>query len=145
MSQCGLRLEVERARLAVTPDFGVVLGAPPDRHRRVRQVGHGHQQIRALLLHRIELRFELLDLLSARLVRREDARRVEALLLRARDFLAGGVLFALQPFDLQNQFPALRVERAERPEDRLGIEAAVPESGPDLVGVVADERGIEHG
>ena len=107
--------------------------------------GHGHQQVGALLLDGVELGFELLDLLPARLVGGKDGGRIESLLLRAGDFLARRVLIALEAFHLRDELAALRVERAERPEDRLGVEAPVLESGPNLVRVIANESGIEHG
>ena len=88
-----LRLEVERARLAVAPDFDVVRGALADRHARVRQI----RQRRAAPASRwcsidVELDAELLDLLRARAVRLLNRRRVVALPLGARDLVARRVL-----------------------------------------------------
>jgi hypothetical protein len=54
-----LRLEVERARLAVPPHLHVVAGARALRHAGVRQVRQRQQQVGALGLDRIELLLEL--------------------------------------------------------------------------------------
>src|SRR6185503_17143591 len=139
-----LRLEVERARLAVPPHLAVVFGGFPDRHRGVRQVRHGHQQVGELLIHLAQLRLELLDLLATGLVGGKDRRRIEPLLLGARDLLARRVLLALEVLDARNQLAALRIERGEGREDGVGIEAAVAETRARLVEVRSHVCGIEH-
>ena len=63
-----LRLEIEHARLAVPPHFQVVGRALAHGHARVRQVGQRQQRLGPLLLNRVELDVELLDLLRARAV-----------------------------------------------------------------------------
>ena len=120
-----LRLEVEGRRLAVPAHFLIVLGRASDGHARVRQVRQRQQQRRALVLGLIELDFELANLLPARLARGKERRRILALPLGARDFVAGGVLLALETFDLGNQPPPPRLERRQLLEIGVGIEAAV--------------------
>ena len=56
---------------------------------------------------------ELLDLLRSLPARLLNLRRIEPLPLRARHFVAGGVLLALQSFELGQQPPATRLERGE--------------------------------
>ena len=68
-----LRFEVERARLADAAHFLVVGGARADRHARGRQVRYGQQERAPLLVDRVEVRFELLDLLPALAVGGERA------------------------------------------------------------------------
>jgi len=128
----------------VAAHFLVVVRAAAHGYGLVRQVRHRHQQIGELLIDVAELRFELLDLLAARLVRRENGRRVEPLLLRARHFLAGCVLLALEPLDARNHLPPLGVERDKRSEDRLRIQAAVAKARAHVIETGADVCGIEH-
>ena len=67
----------------------------------------------ALMLDRVELDAELLDLLRARAVRLLDRRRVVTLPLGARDFVAGRVLLPLQRLELRDD-PTARRSRASR-------------------------------
>src|SRR5687767_1596500 len=92
-------LEGKAWRLAPRTHDNVVGGAPADGHALVRQVRDQRQQTIALLFNRVELGLELFDLLATLLVRLEDPRDISALLLGARRFFAGGVLFALERFD----------------------------------------------
>ena len=126
-----LRLEVERRAARPTRRTSRLSAAlAPDRHARVRQVRQRQQPRAALLLDRVELGLELLDLLAALAVGREDGARVAPLPLRARDLVAGRVLLALQPLDLaESAARAARLERGERLEVGVGVEAAVPEAG----------------
>ena len=64
--------------------------------------------------------------------------------LGARDLVAGGVLLALQPLDLGDQPAAARFERRDLLQIGVRIEAAVAQAGPDVVDVIAHERGIKH-
>ena len=139
------RLKVERPRLAMAAHFLVLFGALANRHGRVGQVGNRHQQRRALLLHLVQLNLELTDLLGARLVRRKNVGRVFSLPLGARDFVARGVLLALQPFYLRNQSPAACFERGDLLELGVRLQASVAKTGTDGVHVIADVRGVEHG
>ena len=140
-----LRLEVERARLAVAPHLLVIRRARAGRHRRVRHVRHRHEQAGALVLDLIELDLELPDLLRARLVRGEDVARVLALTLRACDLVAGRVLLPLQPFDFRDQAPPPRFERRELLEVGVRLQPAVLQRRADVVEVFADVGSIEHG
>jgi hypothetical protein len=139
-----LRLEIQRPRLAVAPDFAIVLRRTADRDGRIRHVRHRHQQIAALLFDAIELGFERLDPVPPGLVRGKNRGRIQSLLLGPRDFLARGVLLALEPLDLGNQSAAPRIERGKRPEHGLGIHAAVAQRGTYVFHVVANIRGVEH-
>ena len=142
-----LRLEVERrgARRDGAPRRCPRRSAPTGT-RRVREVRYGHQQVVALLLDVFERRFELLDLLSARLVRGEHVRRIEPLLLRARDFLARRVLLALQISRLRGSARgASRRARRTARGSAVGVEAAVRQAGSHFVDVVAHIGGVEHG
>ena len=92
----------------------------------------------------VELDLHLLDPLAALLVGFEDVRGVKALPLVARDLVAGGVLLALEAFDLRNQTLAVRLDRRQLVELGTGIEPAREQALPDVVEVVADENGIKH-
>ena len=73
----------------------------------------------------LELDFELANLLPSRLARGKKMRRILALPFDARDFIAGGILFALQTFDLGNEPAPPRLERCELLEIGIRIEPAV--------------------
>ena len=118
-------IEVERRRLAVPAHDLIVLGRPADRHARVRQVRQRQQQRRALLLDLIELDLELPDVLRARLAGGKERRRVQALPLGARDFVAGRVLLALEPSISGISRRRLRLERRQLLEIGVGVEAAI--------------------
>ena len=99
----------------------------------------------ALVLDRVELDAELLDLLRARAVRFLNRRRVLALPLRARDLVARRVLLALQPFELGNQRGGARSRAWRSPR------APCRDRGRGCAGrsrtvldVIANECGIEH-
>ena len=91
--------------------------------------GSVEQRRVALMLDRVELDAELLDLLRARAVGFLDRRRVLALPLGARDLVARRVLLPLQPFDLGNQPAARGLERGDLLERLVGIEPAVAQTG----------------
>src|SRR5262249_48858229 len=86
--------EVERSRRAVTPPFHVVRRALPLRHALVRQVRQVQHRRVALVLDRIELNAELLDLRRTLLVGLLNVRGVVALPLRPRNLVARRVLLA---------------------------------------------------
>ncbi len=92
----------------------------------------------------IELDLELADLLRAGLAGGKERGRVLTLPLGARDFVAGGVLLALEPLDLGNQPPPPRFERRQLLEIGVDIEAAVAKRGADLLEVIAHECGVYH-
>ena len=140
-----LRLEVEGPRLAVAAHFDVVGGARAARHAGVRNVRQRHHQRRALRLDLIGLDFELTDPLRARLVGGKDPGRVEPLALRPRDFVAGGVLFALQPFELRDQPAPARLERGELFELGVRIHATGSHGGADHVDLFTEQTRVEHG
>ncbi len=139
-----LRLEVERGWIADAPHFAVVVGAPADRHARMRDVGNEQQQVPALVLERLERGVLLLDLLAAGAVGVHQRGDVFAGLLPFRHFRGRRVLIALEVLHLDDEGAAPFVERAERVEQRVGVHAAVDERRADKVVVVSDERGIEH-
>jgi len=139
-----LRLEVERPRLAPRPHDDVVGGAPPDRHRRVGQIGQPGHQAGALLLDAVELDFELLDLLAAQFVGLEDRPGVEALALGPRHFVRGGVLLALEPFELRDQAAAVRLEAGELFELGRDVETAIDKTCTHRLEIVANVGGIQH-
>ena len=121
-----MRLEVERARLAVRGALPVVVGGRADRHARVRQVRERHQQRRALLLDLIDLRSRAAGSAAPRaLFAAKIADGVHALPLRARDFVAGGVLLALESLDFRDQTAPPRFERRELLELGVRLQAAV--------------------
>jgi len=99
----GLRLERECPWRADPPDLEVVGRALPDRDALMREVRDRKQAAIPTLFDRIELDTLLLDLLRTRAARLLDLRRVELLPFRARHFVAGRVLLALQSFELRQQ------------------------------------------
>ncbi len=143
-SQCACGLEVERPRIAVPAHLHVVRRARPHRHARVREVGQREQRLVPLVLDRVELHAELLDLLGARAVRLLDVRGVVPLPLGARHLVARRVLLALQPLELGDQPAPRGFERGDLLERAVGIEAAVAQAGADLFDVIADVNRVEH-
>src|SRR5205807_7091593 len=132
-----LRGEVERARLADAPHLDVLRGALPDRYALVWQVRQDDERGFALMLDRIQLNAELLDLLGSRAVRLLDRSRILPASLRARDLVARRILQALQSLDLGDE-PATRgFERRDALERLVGVEPAVFQSSPDTLDVVA--------
>ena len=114
-SQCGLRLEVERARLAVPAHFDVVrrARARPARSRAAGSAASSAAPIALLLdLSRAGCSSCLICCARALLAARIGD-GVEPLPLGARDLVARRVLLALQPFELGDQ-PAPRASRASR-------------------------------
>ena len=111
----------------------------------MRQIGQRHQKQRALLLDLIQLDAQLSNLLRPLPVRLEDAARVLALPLRARDLVAGRVLLALQPFELGNQPAPPVLERRELLELAVDVHAAVLQPAFHFVLVVAHVSRIKHG
>ena len=146
-SQCGLRLEVERARRrrgAALPD--VVRRALPDRHGRVRQVRQRHQQ-RACAAARPGRAAisSCLICCAARLVGGEDrATRPAPAAWRARPRRrrrsARASAFELGDQPAPRALRASRAARARRPASRPRLRRPVA----DLVEVIAHESGIEH-
>ena len=72
-------------------------------------------------------------------------RGILALALDARDFIAGGVLLALQTFDFGNEPPPPRLERCELLEIGVRIEPAVAIAGAHLIEVIAHQSRVNHG
>src|SRR6185312_10561120 len=99
---------------------------------------------RALVLDLIELDLDLPDLLRARLVGREDRRRILPLTLRARDLVARSVLLALQSFQLRNQPPPAQLQCCELFELVVQAKPAVLQSGANFLEVIPDVRRIQH-
>ncbi len=110
----------------------------------MRQIGQRHQNERALLLDLIQLDAELPDLLRPLTVRFEDAARVLALPLRARNLVAGRVLLALQPFELGNQPAPPVLERRQLLELAVDVHPAVLQPAFHFVLVIAHVSRIKH-
>ena len=89
--------------------------------------------------------FELLDLLAAGLVGREDVRHVFAGLLGSRHRVAGAVLVAFQVLDLGNQLPPFGVQGGQTVEFGLHLRAALRQFLADDIQVVSHKGRIEHG
>jgi hypothetical protein len=96
------------------------------------------------MLDGIELDAELLDLRRPLAVSLLDLRDVLPLALRARHFVAGGILVAFQPFDLGENPSAAGLERRQFFELSFEVEAAPCKAGADRVEVVAEQSRIEH-
>ena len=120
-----LRFEIEHSRLAMPPYFDVVGGALADRHARVRQIGQHQQRHVALVLDRVELHRQLLDLGRPAAIGFLDVAGVLALTLGARHLVARGVLQTLQAFDFRDQPPPRGLERGDVFERLVDVEAAV--------------------
>ena len=87
---------------------------------------------------------ELPNLLRPLPVRVEDAARVLALPLRARDLVAGGVLLALQTLELGNQPAPPVLERRQLLELGVDMHPAVLQPAFHFVLVVAHVSRIKH-
>ena len=113
ISQCGLRLEVERARLAVPPHFLVVRGARvPTGTLACGRFGSVISSADRCCSTWSSSNLELLDLLRRALCSPRRCRTHPALAAsRARPRLPDGVLLALEPFDLGDQPAPARFER----------------------------------
>ena len=92
----------------------------------------------------IELDLHLLDLLRPLFVGFEDRPRVEPLTLGAGDLVTGGVLIALQPFDLRNEAAAMRFEGGELFQLVRQIDTARRQSCTDGLDVFAYISRIKH-
>ena len=103
--------------------------------RQIRQVEHRR---RALVIDGVELKPELLDLRRALTARLLNLRGVLALALRARDFVARGVLLAFQSFELGNQPAPCRLEHRDLFERFVRIETTIAQSGTDFFDVIPD-------
>ena len=80
----------------------------------------------------------------ALLVGFEDRAGIEALTLGAGDVLAGGVLFALQPFDERNEPAALGVQGGELLEVGRQIDTTARQTLSYCVAVIANISRIQH-
>src|SRR6185436_14580254 len=98
----------------------------------------------ALMLDRIELRFEHLDLVGSEAVGFAHRRRIDSLPRRACDLVARRVLLPLQPFDLGNDPPPRRLERGEFLERFVRLDSAAAQTCTDEFGVIAHEDRVEH-
>jgi hypothetical protein len=110
----------------------------------MRQVRQDEKRRAALMLDRIELRFEHLDLLRPQAVGLAHRRRIDALARRARDLVARRVLLPLQPLDLRNDPPPRRLERGEILERLVRIDPAAAQPCTDEFGVFAHVDRVEH-
>ena len=138
------RLEGKAARCAPAPHFLVAVSARSDRHRRLRQIGQREEGGFALMLDRIELNPELLDLLRPVAIGFLDRRRILALAFGARDLVAGGVLLALQSLELGNDAAPGRLEGRDILERFVLIESAVEQTCAHRFDVIAHVRRVEH-
>ena len=110
----------------------------------MRQVGNRHQQRRPLLLHLIDLNFELPDVQRPRLVGGKNVGRVLPLAFGARDLVARGILLALQPFHLGNQAPPACFKRGDLLELRVRLQPSTAQAGANVFDVITHEASIEH-
>ena len=138
------RLKIKLLRLAPRAHDLVVGVALAHRDALVRQVRQRHQQRRSLVLDLVELDAELADLLRPLAIRLENRARVFALPLRARDFVARGILLALQPLELGYQPAPSVLERRKRFEVAVDVHAALVKPSTHLVRVVAHENRVKH-
>jgi hypothetical protein len=129
-----LRLEVERGGIAHAPHFAVVVGAPADRHARMRDVGNEQQQVPALVLERLERGVLLLDLLAAGAVGVHQRGDVFAGLLPFRHFRGRRVLIALEVLHLDDEGATAFVSRPSASSRRRA-------SMPRLTSAVRTSRG----
>ena len=118
--------------------------AGPFATRVMGDIRQRHQQPGALLLDLIGLDLELTDPLPARLVGRKNGRRVETLALGTGHFVAGGILFPLQAFELGNQAAAARFQRCELLELGVGLHAAPGQRRTQDVHLFAEQTWIDH-
>ena len=138
------RGEVERGRIADATDFEVLGRVRANGHRCVRQVRHREQDVRPLLLDRLQLGIELLDALAALAVGFEDPAGVLSKSFQTCDFLPGGVLRPLEAFDVDDERAAALVERGQLGEEAARVEATVLQGCSDAVRVVAQESRVDH-
>ena len=111
----------------------------------MRQIRQRQQQRVAPLFHLGQRDLVLLDLLGAGLVLCEDAARIAALFLGARDRFTRRVLFPLQILDERDQSPPLRLERGEGRQIGGRIETARTQPRRHILCVISHVPGIEHG
>ena len=140
----GLRLEVEGARFAHGADDRVVGRRLPHRHRLMRKVGEDEHRALALVLDRVELDAELLDLLRALAVAFLNRAGILTLPLGARDLVARGVLLALEPFELTDETATHTFERRDFVQSLVRVHSAVAETGSDSLQLFTEKCGIEH-
>ena len=139
-----LRLEIERPGLAPGSHHDVVGFARPDRNARVRHVRERHQQDPPLLLDLIQLDADLADLLRPLAVCLENRACVLPLALRARDFVAGRVLIALQALELGDEPPAPVFQRGQLLELAVDIQPTALEAPLHFLLVLPYESRIKH-
>src|SRR6185295_19925531 len=70
---------------------------------------------------------------------------VLALALRLGDFVPRRVLLAFESFVLADQPAAQCFKRGNVGEGLVSIETSIPKPGADVVDVVSNERGVQHG
>ena len=146
MSQCGLRLEVERARLAVTADFDVVVGGLPDRHRRMRAGSAPSSADRSRFCSTSSSAASSCLICCPRaLFAAKTAEGSSPCFFARATSSPDGVLLAFEILRPRGSAPA-----ASRPARRTargcasGSRPRFAEAGSHLVEMFADVRGIEH-
>ena len=139
-SQCALGVKSNRGGSPTRRTSALCDASRANRHRAVRQVGHGEQHARALLFEGLQLRVELLDALTALAVGIEDTACVLPKSFEARHFLTRRVLRPLQVLDFDDEGAAALVERSQLGEQAAGVEAAVLQGCSDAIGMVAQRR-----
>ena len=112
------------------------------RGQQIKQLGFQLDSIDhrrgALVLDRVELEPELLNLLPAQTVGFLHRRGVEPLALGARDLVPRRVLRALQSFELGDHPAPRGLERGDLLERLVRIETAIAQSVTDFFDVIAD-------
>ena len=139
------RLEIKLRRLAPCAHHHVVGFALADGHRGMRKIGQRHQQRRSLLLDLIQLDAKLSNLLRPLTIGLQDAARVLALALCARNLVAGRILIALQSFELGNQPAPLVLERRQLFELAVSVHPAILQTAFDVFLVIAHINRVKHG
>jgi hypothetical protein len=109
------------------------------RHVRDRQ-----EHCAPFCLDYLQLAVERLDPLAPFTVGLEEWRDVAALLLQPRDFLARGVLFAFERFDVHDQRTAPFVEGRQLSQNGVRLEATLLQARSDGFNMITNQRGVEH-
>lgn len=128
----------------MTSHFDIVATALPCRHGCVRKIRKREESSVPPLFDCVELDAELFDVLRPRAAGLLNLRRIETLPLGARNFVAGGVLLALQPFDLRQQSPSAGFERRQVLELAREVSPSVPQAIANGLEVVSKKGGVEH-
>ena len=138
----GLRVEVERSRLAPAADLDVFAVVLADRRRVARNVRDLQQQLSLLLLKRVEFVFVSLDRFLDLVHFLHDLADVAAALFDLRNQLACVVLLRFQPVALACQLTALLVNGDDFVHNGVHVLVARFHRALDAVGIFADQSDV---